>query len=306
MNAEKKRTGRRIKYAVIGCGGRVSALTALLEFSPRVKLLGGWDPSEQNARKLLKLARSPRARIYGSMEEVLADSDVEWVLIGSPNAFHTDQILAAFAAGKHVFSEKPLAITTEECVRIIEAQRESGLKLATGFTLRYASIYRKAKSVIDSGLLGRVVSVTASENIRPDHATYIFTNWRRRKELAGSHVLEKCVHDLDILNWFTGSLPKRIAAAGGNMMFIPGNASLAQKYPKQFRSPGWDNLPEAWEKGGADPFLEEISIEDHVSALMEYENGVKATFQATVANAINSFFMQNSCNESSDGRPLVT
>lgn len=282
----QKSTARRTGYAVIGCGGRISALTALLELSPRVKLVGGWDPSVKNTRRLLKLARCPRARIYGSMEDLLADAEVEWVLIGSPNTFHTEQILAAFAAGKHVFSEKPLAITTGECVRIIEAHRKSGVQLATGFTLRYASIYRKAKAVIDSGRLGRLVSVTASENIRPRHATYIFTNWRRRKELAGSHILEKCVHDLDILNWFTGSLPKRVAAIGGNLMFIPENAPLAEKYPKQFRSPGWDNLPEAWEKGGTNPFLEDIGIEDHISALIEYKNGVKATLQATVANAI--------------------
>ena len=283
MNTQRDRKGGRTGCAVIGCGSRLNTMTALLAFSPRVKILGGWDPSPENVRQMRKLARSPRATIYGSMEEMLADPDVKWVLIGSPNAFHAGQILAAFAAGKHVFSEKPLAVTTDDCVRIIEAQRHTGLRLATGFTLRYASIYRKAKAVIDSGRLGRLVSITASENIRPRHATYIFTNWRRRKELAGSHILEKCVHDLDILNWFTGSRPKRIAAAGGNLMFIPENAYLADRYPRRFRCHEWDIIPEAWEKGSGNPFLEDIGIEDHVSALMEYG---KVTFQATVANVL--------------------
>ena len=110
---------------------------------------------------------------------------VEWAMVFSPNCFHAEQIIASFEAGKHVFTEKPLATSIGDCVRIFEAHRRSGRHFATGFVLRYSPIYRKVKALLDAGTIGRILSIDANENIRPEHGAYIMRNWRRRRELSG-------------------------------------------------------------------------------------------------------------------------
>jgi predicted dehydrogenase len=284
-------------FAIIGCGGRIQGLMQLLNLSGKVKLVGAWDPIRENTQTLLKKCRAGNARIYESYEELIQDENVAWVIVGSPNSFHAEHIIASFQAGKHVFSEKPLAVTMEDCKNITDAHRKTDLLFATGFTLRYASIYRKVKKILAAGKLGKIISISADENIKPVHGTYIMTNWRRKKELSGSHILEKCVHDLDLLNWFCESVPERISAVGGNMMYIEENRELFDKYPRHFGESNWGKGVKEFIPGGDNPFTIDKDIEDHVSALMTYKNGIKVTFQATTSNTIPERRMYFHCTE---------
>lgn len=117
-------------------------------------------------------------------------------------------------------------------------------------------MYVKLKELIDSGTLGRIISVEANEILSPSHGGYIMRNWRRFKEQAGPHILEKCCHDIDILNWLIGSVPTRVASFGGTNIFVPENRpeddSTRLLYEK------W---PQAWED--VDPFLSEKNIADN-------------------------------------------
>jgi len=275
---------KAIRYGIIGCGGRLRYLARHLEKRDGAALKGSWDPSEINVRKLHRRLKRPDAVCYGSYQELVKDPDIDWVLVGSPNSFHKDHIAAAFGQGKHVFSEKPLATSVEDSLAIHEAHRKSGRLFATGFTLRYASIYRKAKQLLSKGTLGTIVSISAHENIRPDHGTYFMRFWRRHKEISGPFILEKCVHDMDLLNWFTDSVPLRIAAFGGNSMFIPENGHLYEKYKSSFGN--WRAVPEEFETGEPNPFLTDKTIEDNVVAIMEYRSGVRVQFQAGMCSLI--------------------
>jgi predicted dehydrogenase len=276
---------KKINYAVIGCGGRISSLIKELADKMDVELKGGWDPSLANVTHMLDSINSGKGKIYSSYIELVSDPEIDWVLIGSPNAFHKEHITAAFAEGKHVFSEKPLATTINDCIEIDKYHQASGKLFATGFTLRYATIYRKAKEILVSGKLGKVISINASENIAPFHGAYIMEDWRRKKDLAGPHILEKCVHDLDLINWFTESVPKKVAAFGGNDMFIPENNHLYNNHKELFQTP-WKVVEEAYEHAENNPFLSDKTIEDNVVAIMEFVNGIRVQFQATMSNAI--------------------
>ena len=92
--------------------------------------------------------------------ELLADKDLDAVIIASRNQLHASQALAALQAGKHVFVEKPMALTEEECHALLQAQRESGKVLQVGFNRRFAPIYKsmKAKLVRRAGSSGVVLS----------------------------------------------------------------------------------------------------------------------------------------------------
>jgi len=202
---------------------------------------------------------------------------IDWVLIGSKNCEHREHCLAAFKAGKHVFCEKPLAITVEECEEITNAHKASGKLFATGFVLRHAPLYIKMYELIQSGILGKLVSVEADEVLTPGHGGYIMRNWRRFKEQGGPHILEKCCHDVDILNWLIGSIPRRVASFGGTDVFTKENRPENDDDYLLYTT--WN----AWED--VDPFLTEKGIVDNQVVIMEYRNNVRVTFHANCNSA---------------------
>ncbi len=280
------------QVAVIGAGSRARGVvnTLLKDSDRQVKIISVYDPDREIAVKSAKCwEESPR--ICESYQAAIAVPGVEWVMVFSPNAFHKEHILAAFAAGKHVFSEKPLATTIEDCQAIYLAAQQSGKLFATGFVLRYAPLYRKAKEILASGKLGRILSVDANENIAPAHGGYIMRNWRRHTKLAGPHILEKCCHDLDLINWFCDSLPAKVASFGGRNLFTAANSGLFQKYGAGMYNT-WDD-PHAI----ASPFSDDNDLMDNQVAIAEYRNQIRVMFQATMSNAIPERRMYFSCTE---------
>ena len=287
--AEKKKIG----IAVLGNGSR-SYLTKVLldnEGKGNVEVLALFDPDKNLSEKCRKDWNMPNARICDSYEEAINTPGVDWVMIFSPNVYHREHILAAFAAGKHVFSEKPLATSIEDCQQIFNAHQASSSKFATGFVFRYAPMYRRAKEILSSGILGKIISIDANENVTPAHGGYIMCNWRRFVEFAGPHILEKCCHDLDLLNWYCESVPTRVASFGGRNFFVPENEYLMEKYGKDtFHS--W-----ADPNGEPSPFTSQKDLMDNQVAIMQYRNNIRVQFQATMSNAKPERRMFFSCTE---------
>ena len=285
---------KKIKVAVIAAGSRARLVVKnLLRDSERnVVIASVFDPDQAVMEEaILQHWNSPEAKRCRSSEEAINTPGVEWVMIFSPNAYHKEHILQAFAAGKHVFTEKPLATSIEDCQEIFEAYQKAGKLFATGFVLRYAPIYRKAYEILNSGKIGRLIALEANENIVPDHGGYIMCNWRRLKKLAGPHILEKCCHDLDLINWFCNSLPSRVAAFGGRDFFRPENRNLEEKYGvKTFKS-WWD--PHTLET----PFNNDTDLMDNMVSIAEFRNGIRTTFTATMSNRIPERRMRFNCTE---------
>ena len=284
---------KEINVAVIGCGGRGRGVSGnlLRDSENQVKILATYDPDKKQAERAKGLWKSPDTLVCDSYQDAINTPGVEWVLVFSPNAYHKEQILAAFAAGKHVFSEKPLATTIEDCQEIYNAHQKSGLQFMTGFVLRYSKLYCKVKELLTSGKLGKLLSIDANENITPAHGGYIMMNWRRHSNISGPHILEKCCHDIDLLNWFADSLPAKIAAFGSLDYFKPENEHHREKFGnKTFAS--WDDPHRV-----PSPFTSDKDLKDTQVAILQYRNGIKVQFQATMANAIPERRMYFSCTE---------
>jgi predicted dehydrogenase len=288
--SENKKT---INVAVISAGARGRGVTnnLLRDSDDNVKVLAVFDPDKKQCETTLEIWNSPDTAICDTYQEAINTPGVDWVMVFSPNAFHKEHILAGFAAGKNVFSEKPLATKIEDCQEIFEAHQKSGLIFATGFVLRYSKLYRKAKELITSGKLGKVLSIDANENITPAHGGYIMMNWRRLTELAGPHILEKCCHDLDLINWFCDSLPTKIASFGGLDYFVPEN----QHYMEKHEEGVFDSWPDPHAKDS--PFTADKDLMDNQVGIMQYRNGIRVMFQATMSNAIPERRMYFSCTE---------
>lgn len=157
--------------AVLGAGNRSRSLVKeLLEIADEdFKIVSIFDPDLEVGRRAKETWSAPDAVQTDSALSAISAPRVDWVLVFSPNAFHAEHILAAFAEKKHVFTEKPLATSIEDCVAIQHAHAGSGLLFATGFVLRYAPLYQAIYKLLCSGDFGPIISIGASENISPAH-----------------------------------------------------------------------------------------------------------------------------------------
>lgn len=147
-----------------------------------------------------------------TFEELIAIPEIEAVAIISPSVFHAKQIEQALAAGKHVFSEKPLGVSLDECVATQKVVNQYPDKLfMLGFMRRFDASYRYAKQKIDNGDIGRVVLFRAYSQ---DPIKYI-KGVIAYGPTSGGQFLDMSVHDIDLARWMVGSEPEQIWAIGG-------------------------------------------------------------------------------------------
>lgn len=273
-----------IAIGLIGAGARLrSVVKNLLAADARIRVAALHDPDPIS----IEAARAEFGSditVCHSVEELVTSPAIEWVFIGSFNHLHSEQAIAALNAGKHVFCEKPLATRLEDCLAVQQAVRASGRTFAFGLVLRYASLYQKVRELIAAGTIGDLISFEFNETLGFNHGGYIFGNWRRHTALAGTHLLEKCCHDIDLANWITGSLPVRAASFGGKDFFVPKNERHMARL-------GTDSHGNAAYCGWADPhrvnpFSEGADIVDNQVAILQYANGVRGTFHTNCHAAI--------------------
>jgi predicted dehydrogenase len=224
-----------IGIGLIGCGGRLNGVARrTCRQDKRLKITGLYDMSPKSieftksffAKSEYYAHADKELPVFDSFEELVADPSVDWVMVGSWNNAHCEHVVAAFEAGKNVFCEKPLATTIEDCVAMRDAWKASGKQFLIGFTLRFSPHYRKIKQLIDDGIIGDIISMEFNETIDFNHGGWIHDDWRSETKYAGTHLLEKCSHDVDLVNWMIGSRASRVASFGGNDFFVPKKLKL--------------------------------------------------------------------------------
>jgi len=271
-------TGETVNIGLIGCGSRLRSVVQWLineDLERRIRVQSAYDPDPISC-SALREAFGQECRITASEEELVSDPRITWVFIGSWNCHHARHAILALDAGKHVFCEKPLATTLEDCFAIRKAARKSGRVFAFGLVLRYSPHYQRIIEVIRSGAIGKIISFEFNETLGFNHGGYIFGNWRRERQNAGTHILEKCCHDLDLANWIIGSLPVRVASFGGRNFYLPENARHAGRIgPNEKGRPAYGSWHDPHRR---DPFDGHGDIYDNQVAILEYANGVRASF----------------------------
>ena len=137
-----------------------------------------------------------------SVENLIANKEINIVTIATPNENHSELACAALQAGKHVLCEKPVARNADEALQILKASKLSGYKVKVGSNHRYFSSVLKARQIVDSGSIGKVVSF----NGRIGHnGERIKGSWFWDKEKSGGGaILDNGCHLLDIARWFMG------------------------------------------------------------------------------------------------------
>ena len=190
--------------------GHAAAIAAV----PETRLIAIAEPVAQRREQF---AREHSCSAYASHTELLSDPQVDIVMIGLPHFLHTEVALAACAAGKHIFLEKPMAMTLANCDAIIAATESAGVKLLVGHTEHFLPAGLAARRLIQEGQLGTVVFATDTW-----YRTFDLANrppwFLDRAEGGGGMWYMNGVHMLDRLTWLIGSPINAVRAWVSNPM----------------------------------------------------------------------------------------
>jgi predicted dehydrogenase len=267
---------KRHRIGVIGLGQRIAhVLAAMQEVGWQMDVAGYADPSPVGL-PILQEDGIAAGKSYADAQALLKDGPFDLVMIGSPNHLHYEHLLAAFATNCPVFAEKPIVRTEEETFALAH-HLANAPPLYVGLVMRSMPIVREVIKRVDSGELGEIVSMDATEHLHPEHGGYLARNWRRKQEWGGSFFLDKVCHDFDIFNRLMKSRPARVASFGGRRIFHEGRKNISAAYDDgapayALRNAGWS--------AANDAFHSDMDVTDHQTALVEYANGAQLSFHS--------------------------
>lgn len=268
---------RTYRIGVIGLGQRIAhVLAAMQEVGWNLQVAAHVDPAPVGA-PIMAAAGIEMGQALETPQQLLAQGPYDLVMIGSPNHLHFEHINLALDAGWPIFAEKPIVRTEAETYDLARRLAGGGgPPLFIGLVMRSMSIVRETIARIDSGQLGALVSIDATEHLPPEHGGYLARNWRRRQEFGGSYLLDKVCHDFDIFGRLARSRPAKVASFGGRDIFT---AERAGEYFYSDGQPAYALRDAGWSSAN-DAFHSDMDVTDHQNALIQYENGVRLSFHA--------------------------
>ena len=229
----------QVRYGIIGCGA-ISQRRHIPECiaNPNSKLVALADPVKE---RVDELAKQYSAKGYTDFKELLKDPNVDAVVVAGPNSMHAAQSIDALNAGKHVLCEKPMATTREDAKAMLDAAKKNGKFLMIGLNQRLMPPHVKAKKILKSGSLGKVLAFrTAFKHPGPEGwSVDAGKSWFFKKGAAFMGVTgDLGVHKADLLRWlleqeftevggFISTLDKRDPE--GNLIDLDDNAYLTLK-----------------------------------------------------------------------------
>ena len=200
-----------LKVGVLGAGFMGSTHARAYAKLADVQVVG---VSSRSAEKAATLAKEVGAEAFTDSMALATNPRVDAVSITLPTHLHKDHAIAALNAGKHVFLEKPMALSVAECDAIIEVARQNQRLLMIAHVLRFWPEYMALVEFVKGGELGKPLSATAKRlSTRP-----AWGDWFNNPDWTGGAVLDLQIHDLDTLNWLFGP-PKTVYSRGQKGMF---------------------------------------------------------------------------------------
>ena len=218
--------GEEIRVCLIGCGraGMIHAANYNNQIQ-NARITAVVDVVESAARDAAK--ELGIERFYTDYHEILPDRTIDAVIIVAPTDQHRRIVLDCAAAGKHIFCEKPMAMTVAECDEMIEACEKNHVKLQIGFMRRFDANFAEAKRLLDSGAIGELVQIHSNtrgpSKPRP---------WMYDLKKSNGILAEVNSHDIDAVRWMAGSEIESVYAVAGNFR----NPEVKEKYPDYYDS----------------------------------------------------------------------
>ncbi len=220
---------------IIGCG-KIAQVRHIPEYAahPEAKLVGFYDINQQRAAEL---AAKYGGRAYATVEELLAEPEIQAVSICAANFAHAELTIAALNAGKHVLCEKPMATNLADCEAMVQAADANGKFLMIGHNQRLAKAHSLARKLIVEGLIGDIITFRTifghggpeTWSIDPGKNTWFFD----KNRAAMGAMADLGIHKTDLIQFLTGQRVIRTTArvttldkkdASGNLIGVDDNA----------------------------------------------------------------------------------
>ena len=216
-----------LSIAVLGCGSRGRTYSRLIAtFPDRYRLTAAADHVANRREAVSSLGSPGQITEYDSAEALFAAGKLADVLIiATQDAHHFGHAIQALKLGYDLLLEKPAAESLARCEEIDRVARELGRRVALGFVLRYTPFYSTIKRIVDSGKLGRVISIRTHEGVEPFHQahSYVRGHWAKSAN-SSPMIVAKCSHDADMLCWLANAGPAAISSYGDRTWFRSENA----------------------------------------------------------------------------------
>lgn len=215
-----------IALAGLGSRGKDAYAQALAGMPERARIVAVADPDPDKVREVARQFEVPAERCFSSAEAMLAQPKLaDALILCTQDRQHVPQAVPALYRGYDILMEKPISPDLAQCKEILSVARQTGRKVVVCHVLRYAPFYRKIKEVLDSGVLGRLMSIQAIENVGYWHQAHSFVrgNWRDDRT-SSPMLLQKCCHDLDLYLWLAGKSAARVSSFGANSFFNAAHA----------------------------------------------------------------------------------
>lgn len=199
-----------VKLGVVGLGRAFLLTLPALRASSSVALVAACDTNEQ-ARAAFESEFGGRS--YDSVDALCCDPEIEAVYIASPHGFHAEHVAACAAAGKHVLVEKPLSLSIEDGVAMIQAARRGGIHLVVGPSHSFDAPVAQARQLIDDGSLGGVRMIHAF-----NYTDFLYRP-RRPEELrtdqGGGVMFSQAIHQIDVVRYLACDTARHLTAMTG-------------------------------------------------------------------------------------------
>ncbi|OIN98474.1 hypothetical protein COY52_03565 [Candidatus Desantisbacteria bacterium CG_4_10_14_0_8_um_filter_48_22] len=203
---------RKVKLGIVGCGwGSRDLYGSFFRYLENGELVAAADADEKSARAYQE--QTGCKRIYTDLGSLLKDKEVEAVMVLTPPSVHCKQVEQIAEAGKHVYCEKPMAITVEEADEMTSACRKNKVKLQIAFMKRFNPSFLLCKKLIEEGRLGDVFEMRA---IWDNARAYASAENYRHRLPGGGYLQEDGSHPLDVCRWWMGEVKE----VSGNAMLV--------------------------------------------------------------------------------------
>jgi UDP-N-acetyl-2-amino-2-deoxyglucuronate dehydrogenase len=188
---------KKFNVGIIGYGWVATAHIPAINASPLAQVTAVFSSRKLDDREI-SAKHGGTIRTYTSLDEMLADKSIHAVSVCSYPYQHTEHVIKAAKAGKHIIVEKPLALSWKDCQAIERAVKAAGVQLCICFECRFSSQFLTTKAMIDEGLLGELHygEIDYYHGIGPWYGQF---RWNTRKDAGGSSLLTAGCHALDAL-----------------------------------------------------------------------------------------------------------
>ncbi len=207
-------TKRRIGFGVVGVGamGRVHAENIAFNI-PRARLVAIADTLVEPAKKIA--ANLGVDSVYSDFGGLIDDRNVEAIVIAVPPYLKKEMIVKAARAGKHVFVEKPMTLSSIDADEIIAETDRAGVKIQVGYQRRFDKSFRRVETAINEGRIGRILLMSSHTRDPPGLSPNYYLDFSK----SGGIMADTCSHDFDVIRWFSKSEVAKIYADGGILVY---------------------------------------------------------------------------------------